>query len=78
MEKMTLTKHGNMVAEGFTEVIGLINGLKKDMNEMKTDISTLKVDVSLLKLGQDDIILRLDEKANKIDLPGFGKKTSTR
>lgn len=48
------------VAKGFTAI-------DERFEEVRSDIS-------LLKMGQEDIIMRLDNKVNKIDLPYFKKK----
>jgi TolA-binding protein len=83
MAKMTLDKLGNMVATGFAEIVEIsskltdqvagidqkTNDMQDNIEIMQKDIVVMQKDMSRLTFGQEDIIMRLDSKANKIDLP---------
>ena len=62
------------IDERFEGVDGKIEGVERKIEGVETKIGGLQTDITLLKIGQEDIIMRLDNKVNKIDLPFFKKK----
>jgi hypothetical protein len=54
--------------EGFTSVRTEIQDLRDtDIEELKTDVKDLQLRMKAVEYGQENILLRLDQKLNKID-----------
>lgn len=70
--KLTLEKFAILVKQCFDELSEKINivsdGLKILRDEMKHDFNIIGHRLNHLEQGQENIILRLDSKANKIDV----------
>jgi hypothetical protein len=76
MQRMTLQKLADMMELGFTEILGKLGVVQDDVKVLKQGQERLenrmdKMDrrMGRFERGQEDIILWLDSKANKIDFP---------
>jgi hypothetical protein len=83
MPRMTLQKLADMMELGFTEILCKLGMVQEDVIVMKKDMKNLKAGQERLERNLEDVNLKLDNKADKIDFPEVypqfkNKKSSTR
>jgi hypothetical protein len=72
--KTTLEKLGTMVNNGFNSLQGQINALAFDVRSLKEGQEAIYGRLTVLELGQETIILRLDQHAYKMDADNLNRR----